>query len=94
MVRLQIVMSDEEAANLEALRKKSGHTTMKSYLNDAFGLLEFAIQQTEEGREIASLNPKRNSFRALTTPALMTVRRKAEMAKLGGSLKPPTTEKG
>lgn len=86
MVRLQIVISDEEAVTLEATRRELGHSTMKAYFDDAFNLLEFAIQQTEEGREIASLNPRSNSFRAVTFPALMTVRRKTEMAKLAGNL--------
>ncbi|MFA6536217.1 MAG: hypothetical protein WCT25_02160 [Candidatus Paceibacterota bacterium] len=94
MVRLQLVISDEEAATLEATRRRLGHSTMKAYFNDAFCLLEFAIQQTEEGREIGTFNSGRNSFRALAIPALITVRRKAEMAKLAGSFRAPTTEKG
>lgn len=55
---------------------------MKDLVNNAFTILEWAVEETRAGNEIAAINRQQEVYRVLVTPILQRVS-KAFKARIG-----------
>lgn len=72
-MRLNLEISDVQMNSLRALQKRTGANTMKDLVNHALTLLEWAVDETANGNEVAAVNEKKATFRVLVTPLLQHV---------------------
>jgi hypothetical protein len=77
MPRLNFDVTDEQMESLKLLQKKAGVSTMKDLINNSLSVFEWAVEETEEGNEIASVNDDEKIYRVLATPSLQYVARTA-----------------
>ena len=56
MIRIQVEFPEEKARVLEALMDKAGIRTKKELLNNALSLLQWVINETEQGNKILSIS--------------------------------------
>jgi hypothetical protein len=73
--RLNFEFDAERVEELKELANESGLSTMKDLVNNALTLLEWVIQETKNGNEIAAVNEKDKTFRVLVTPLLQKISR-------------------
>jgi hypothetical protein len=76
MPRLNFDVSDEQMESLKLLQKNAGLQTMKDLINNSLSVFEWAVEETESGNEIASVNEEAEIYRVLATPSLQHVARK------------------
>lgn len=69
-VRIQLELPPEKVRAIDALIKKTGASTRKDYFNNALAILEWAIQEKEAGKAIASIDEERKEFNVLVMPIL------------------------
>ncbi|MGB8886380.1 MAG: hypothetical protein WCC87_06620 [Candidatus Korobacteraceae bacterium] len=69
-MRLQLDIDENAASLLSWLKEKTGAKTQKELFNNAITLLFWALKQRLQGRTIAAVDEKRESFRELQMPAL------------------------
>jgi len=77
MPRLNFDVSDEQNESLRLLQKKTGLSTMKDLINNALTVFEWAVEEVEDGNEIASVNNDEEIYRVLATPSLQHVAKTA-----------------
>ena len=70
MIRIQIEVTDEQNARLEAMMAETGVKTKKDLLNNALSLLEWAVAETRSGRVIASVDDEHKRYKELVMPIL------------------------
>jgi hypothetical protein len=80
MTRFQIELSDAQNSALEQLMEDCGIATKKELMNNAFTLLEWAVNERKHGRAIASLDDENGKLRELILPIFMHVRISSEEA--------------
>jgi hypothetical protein len=73
MARLNLEISDAQMESLKALEKRTGAESMKNLVNNALSMLEWAVQETARGNEIAAVDEERQVYRVLVTPLLQHV---------------------
>lgn len=71
--RLNFDFSPERVDELKQLLEESGTETMKDLINNALTILEWTIQETKSGNEIAAVNESDQTYRVLVTPILQRV---------------------
>ena len=71
---LTITLSPEHNDQLNRLLKDTGLRTRKDLVNNALTLLSWAVNQTQEGRIIASINETDRTYREVLLTALENVR--------------------
>lgn len=71
--RLNFDFSPERVEELKQLLEESGTETMKDLINNALTILEWTIQETKSGNEIAAVNESDQTYRVLVTPILQRV---------------------
>jgi len=76
MVRLQFEIPDTNFKELERLMAEAGVKTKTELLNNALTLLEWAVEQKERGRIIASVDEKDQKYQELLMPIFARVVRK------------------
>lgn len=69
-MRIQLDLDDDGMRLLERLKKATGAKTHKELFNNALTLLEWAVNQREKGRVVASLDESTETYRELQMPAL------------------------
>lgn len=74
-VRVQLDISARQLKELEVLMEVCNLTTKKDLFNNALSILQWAVEESERGNVIASINDSENKIRELTTPALAAARR-------------------
>ncbi len=74
-MRLNFEISESQMASLKALQIRTGASTMKDLVNNALTILEWAVDETANGNEVAALNEDDKSYRILVTPLLKHVAR-------------------
>jgi hypothetical protein len=79
-MRLNFEFTEEQVKDLKALQEKTGTDTMKDLFNDALIMLEWAVDETANGNDIAAINEENDRYRVLITPVLQRVAR--QQAKL------------
>ena len=76
-MRMNFEFSEERIQDLQQLREDIGAESMKDLANNAFTLLEWAVNETKNGNEIAAVNEKEKVYRVLIMPLLRNVARAA-----------------
>lgn len=81
MVRIQIDLPEDKVKALEALMAEADIGTRKELFNNALTVLEWMVNETKEGRVIASINEQTMSYKQLIMPILSTVLDRVKRAK-------------
>jgi len=74
VTRIQFDISDDKVREIEALMEESGMSTKKQYVEYAFTLLGWALDQARRGRLIASVDEETERYRELSMPPLENLR--------------------
>jgi len=83
-MRLNFEINEDQMNSFKALQQRTGAGTMKDLVNNALTILEWAVDETAKGNEVAALNEDDKSYRILVTPLLQHVARQTrrELAKV------------
>ncbi|MGC2742791.1 MAG: hypothetical protein WA672_06360 [Candidatus Angelobacter sp.] len=76
-MRMNFEFTEERIQDLQQLREDIGAESMKDLANNAFTLLEWAVNETKNGNEIAAVNEREKVYRVLIMPLLRNVARAA-----------------
>ena len=79
--RIQIDLDDDQLAEFEAMMAEGGLSTKRELLNNALTLLGWAMDEVDDGRVIASLDEKAQSYKQLSMPVLSGRKARARRAK-------------
>lgn len=79
-MRLNLEISNAQMNALKALQKRTGADTMKDLVNNALTILEWAVEETAKGNEVAAVNKDESAYRILITPLLQHVAREEHRA--------------
>jgi hypothetical protein len=82
-MRLNLELSDAQMSSLKALQVRTGAATMKDLVNNALSILEWAVDETARGNEVAALNESESAYRVLVTPLLQHVVRHERPVPVG-----------
>jgi hypothetical protein len=74
-MRLNFEFSEQRVGDLKRLLDETDTDTMKDLVNNAFTILEWAVDETKAGNEIAAVNQNQEVYRVLITPILQNVTR-------------------
>ena len=69
-MRLNFEFNESQMASFKTLQQRTGAGSMKDLLNHAITMLEWAVDETADGNEIAAVNDKKKTYRVLVTPLL------------------------
>ncbi len=72
-MRINFEFSEQQVKALKELQQKTGSSSMKEMFNSAMSLLEWAVDETAKGNEIASMSADREEYRVLVMPILSKV---------------------
>jgi hypothetical protein len=76
-MRLNFEFSDQRVEDLKRFLAATDTDTMKDLVNNAFTILEWAVDETNAGNEIAAVNERNEVYRVLVTPILQRVAKKS-----------------
>ena len=71
MTRIQVDMPEERVREIEELMEKRGIKTKKEFFNVALTLLEWAIDEKENGHAIASVDEEENRYKEVVIPGIL-----------------------
>ena len=74
-MRLNLELNEAQMASLKTLQHRTGASTTKDLVNNALTLLEWAVDESAKGNEIAAVNEGKETYRVLVTPLLQYVTR-------------------
>jgi hypothetical protein len=69
-MRLNFEFTKEQVDQLNELKLKAGVASMKELFSNAFTMLDWAVDEVQGGREIASLDVEKDSARLFVSPLL------------------------
>jgi hypothetical protein len=72
-MRLNLEISNSQMSSFKALEQRTGASSMKDLINHALSMLEWAVDETAKGNEIAAVNEDQSAYRVLVTPLLQHV---------------------
>ncbi|MGA7340718.1 MAG: hypothetical protein WBE72_23455 [Terracidiphilus sp.] len=72
-MRLNLELTETQMNSLKALQHRTGANTMKDLVNHALSMLEWAVDETAHGNEIAAVNEDESTYRVMVTPLLQHV---------------------
>ena len=72
-MRMNFEFSEQRVGDLKKLLDETGTETMKELVNNAFTILEWAVDETKAGNEIAAVNEGEEVYRVLVMPVLQRV---------------------
>lgn len=75
-VRVQFDLTEEKVKEIEDIMTKSGMSSRKDVFNTALTLLEWAIEESERGHDIAAINRNEKEFFSLRMPVLDSAKKK------------------
>ena len=82
-MRLNFEFSQDRVQDLQNLKTTTGTNNMKELVDNAFSILEWAVNETKDGNEIAAINEADRTYRVLITPLLQRVaKRNARTARV------------
>lgn len=73
--RLQVEVSAEQLAHIQALMSVCGFRTQKELINNAITMFEWAVEEVQRGNAVASFNKAGNTYEVLGMPALKAAAR-------------------
>lgn len=85
-MRIQLELSEDRVQELKALMEQVGVETYKDLFNNALSLFEWAIQEAEKGRTLASIDEEAGKYRELAMPIIdRIVKRRGPTRTAGGT---------
>ena len=75
-MRLNVEMPEERVKDLKELQAETGSETLKELINNAFSMLEWAVNEVKAGNEIAAVDENERVRRIIVTPLLARVAKK------------------
>ena len=90
-MRIQLELSGEEVKELKDLMARAGIDTYKDLFNNALTLLEWAVDEAEERRTLASIGPEGERLRELAMPVLDRIVKRRNAAHREVSASAPET---
>jgi hypothetical protein len=81
-MRINFEFTEEQVRELKALQQKTGCTSMKDMFNSAMSMLEWSVDETIKGHEIASFDPDSENIRVLVMPILQKASKQKEARAL------------
>ena len=82
-MRLNLEISESQMSSLKALQQRTGANSMKDLVNNALSILEWAVDETARGNEVAALNESESAYRVLVTPLLQHVTKHEQPVPVG-----------
>lgn len=82
-MRLNLEISESQMSSLKALQQRTGANSMKDLVNNALSILEWAVDETARGNEVAALNESESAYRVLVTPLLQHVTKHEQPVSVG-----------
>jgi len=82
-MRLNLEISDAQMNSIKALQQRTGASSMKELVNNAISILEWAVEETARGNEVAALNESESAYRVLVTPLLQYVAKREQPVPVG-----------
>ena len=73
-MRLNFEFTKEQVDQLNKLKLKTGVTSMKELFSNAFAMFDWAVDEVQDGREIAAVSVGQDSYRMFVTPLLRQVK--------------------
>lgn len=80
-MRLNFEFPEERVSELKELQQALG-VDMKTLINNALSILEWCVEETKAGNEIAAVNETEHTYRVLITPVLQSVAKKKMRASV------------
>jgi len=68
MQRIQFELTDDQVKDIEKLMKRTGTSTKREFFNNAIAILEWAVDESSDGRKIASMDDSSHSYKELVMP--------------------------
>jgi hypothetical protein len=84
-MRLNFEFSEQRVGDLKRLLDETDTDTMKDLVNNAFTILEWAVDETKAGNEIAAVNESDQVYRVLITPILQRAAKTFRTSATAGS---------
>jgi len=81
-MRINFEFTAEQVRKLKGLQEKTGSASMKELFNNAMSLLEWTVDETINGNEIASINTDDKHYRVLIAPALQRAAQQRQLQKV------------
>lgn len=81
VIRVQLDLPESKVRDLEKIMSKTGVSTRKDLFENALTFFEWAVNQREMGRLIASIDTEINGFHEVLMPALASVKKTYEPSK-------------
>jgi hypothetical protein len=78
IMRIQLELPEAKVQELKALMEETGVETYKDLFNNALTLLEWAIEEVEDGRVLASVDEQNDKYRVLVMPILERMAKRAK----------------
>jgi L-rhamnose isomerase len=69
-MRLNFEFTKDQVDQLNKLKLKTGVSSMKELFSNAFAMLDWAVDEVQDGREIAALSVEQDTYRIFVTPLL------------------------
>lgn len=79
-VRVQFDLTEDKVNEIQEIMDKSGMSSRKDVFNTALTLLEWAIDESEQGHDIAAIDRAKKEFFSLRMPVLDTAKKKQRAA--------------
>ncbi|WP_447067264.1 hypothetical protein [Vibrio alginolyticus] len=79
-IRVQFDLTEDKVKEIEEIMEKSGMSSRKDVFNTALTLLEWAIEESERGHDIAAINRSEREFFSLRMPVLESAKKKQQTA--------------
>lgn len=76
MKRLQIDISDAHIVAIDEMMSWSGCTSYREFISCALTLLEWGMEQRRQGRILASVDEKKDSYKEIVMPILCDVKKR------------------
>lgn len=73
--RVQFDLTESAVNRVDELITLSEASTRKNYVENALGLMEWALSMAQRGYTIAAIDENTNSFREFSTPLITGIRR-------------------
>jgi hypothetical protein len=77
-MRMNFEFPEDRIQDLKQLQGDTGAESMKELVNNAFTILEWAVNEIKNGNEIAAVSEKDKTYRVLVMPLLQRIGRIAQ----------------
>lgn len=72
-MRLNFELDESQMDEINALKRKTGANSMKELFNNALTILDWAVKEVAQGKEIVATSPDDENHRVFVTPLLRRV---------------------